>query len=128
MPATRSEPHDAADPAVLQLVVSDTAALADAPRRGAAFGRRRGDEGSGCTASIARDLTGRLAVDREVHDRVIQRLFPAALSIAKLRAPPADAAITERDAFVVGELDATIGELYLLSLEASQATRAQSLQ
>jgi PAS domain S-box-containing protein len=91
------------------------------------------DSGDGSTwmVSIARDLTARLEMEqraqaaerevavledreriaRDLHDRVIQRLFAAGLGIESLRARVSDPLLSERLTHAVGELDDTIREL-----------------
>jgi PAS domain S-box-containing protein len=91
------------------------------------------DRGGGSTwmVSIARDLTARLEMEqraqaaerevavledreriaRDLHDRVIQRLFAAGLGIESLRARVSDPLLSERLTHAVGELDDTIREL-----------------
>jgi len=81
--------------------------------------------------SIARDLTERLAIEeraqraqqevavledrqriaRDLHDRVIQRLFAAGLGIEAIRGRVDDPLISDRMQQLVGDLDATISEL-----------------
>jgi PAS domain S-box-containing protein len=81
--------------------------------------------------SIARDLTERIAIEqraqraqqevavleerqriaRDLHDRVIQRLFAAGLGIEALRGRVGDVAVAERLQQIVGDLDGTISEL-----------------
>ena len=86
---------------------------------------------SGWMVSIARDLTRRLEMEqralsaerdvavledreriaRDLHDRVIQRLFAAGLGIEAFRKGVTDPRLAERLERVVGELDETIREL-----------------
>jgi PAS domain S-box-containing protein len=102
--------------------------------------------------SIARDLTARLEMERraqaaerevavledreriarDLHDRVIQRLFAAGLGIEALRARVRDPLLTERLTRAVDELDDTIRELrssifQLTSSSLSQSRRAMIL-
>ena len=87
--------------------------------------------GSAWMVSIARDLTARLEMEqraqaaerdvavledreriaRDLHDRVIQRLFAAGLGIEALAKRVRDPLLAERLTHVVGELDDTIREL-----------------
>jgi len=87
--------------------------------------------GSGWMVSIARDLTARLEIEqramaveremtlledreriaRDLHDRVIQRLFAAGLGIESLRAQTSNVRISGRLGHVVEELDETIRDL-----------------
>lgn len=95
-------------------------------------------------ASIARDLTLRLEMDerirsaerdlalledreriaRDMHDRVIQRLFAAGLGIEGIRKRVGDPVVSEQMERVVGELDETIRELRsaIFQLTLSSAT------
>jgi two-component system sensor histidine kinase DevS len=88
-------------------------------------------DGSGWMVSIARDLTERLEMEqrtqaaeseaavladreriaRDLHDRVIQRLFAAGLGIESFRGRVSDPLVSERLSHVVDELDKTIREL-----------------
>jgi PAS domain S-box-containing protein len=102
--------------------------------------------------SIARDLTARLEMERraqaaerevavledreriarDLHDRVIQRLFAAGLGLESLRARVRDPLLSERLTHAVGELDDTIRELRssifeLTSTWSSQSRRAMIL-
>ena len=111
----------------------------------------RGD-GSAWMVSIARDLTARLEIEqrakaaerdvavledreriaRDLHDRVIQRLFAAGLGIEAFRKGVGDPRLAERLARVVGELDDTIRELrssifQLTITSATQSWRAMIL-
>ena len=88
-------------------------------------------DGSGWMVSIARDLTERLEVEqrasaaergvavledreriaRDLHDRVIQRIFAAGLGINALHGRVTDPVLSERLTHVVDQLDETIREL-----------------
>ena len=88
-------------------------------------------DGRGWMVSIARDLTERLAIEeraqraqqevavledrqriaRDLHDRVIQRLFAAGLGIEAVRGRLEDPVVSERLQQLVGDLDSTISEL-----------------
>jgi two-component system sensor histidine kinase DevS len=105
-------------------------------------------DGSGWMVSIARDLTRRLEIEqraqvaerevavledrqriaRDLHDRVIQRLFAAGLGIEAFRGRIRDPVVSEKLAHVVGELDNTIRELRSSIFELNLASSAQSLR
>jgi PAS domain S-box-containing protein len=89
------------------------------------------DSGRRWMVSIARDLTERLAMERQaqhaqrevavledrqriardLHDRVIQRLFAAGLGIEAVRGRVGEPAVADRLQEIVGDLDGTITEL-----------------
>jgi two-component system, NarL family, sensor histidine kinase DevS len=100
-------------------------------------------------ATIARDLTARLEMERrardaecdvalledrqriarDLHDRVIQRLFAAGLGIEAIRGRAGDdPLLSERLARVVGELDDTIRELRSSIFELTFTSSGQSLR
>jgi two-component system, NarL family, sensor histidine kinase DevS len=100
-------------------------------------------------ATIARDLTARLEMERrardaecdvalledrqriarDLHDRVIQRIFAAGLGIEAIRGRAGDdPLLSERLARVVGELDDTIRELRSSIFELTFTSSGQSLR
>jgi two-component system sensor histidine kinase DevS len=102
--------------------------------------------GSGWMVSIARDMTLRLEMEerakvaerevalmddreriaRDLHDRVIQRLFAAGLTIEASRKRAIDPALSERLESVVGELDETIRELRSSIFQLTLTTASDS--
>jgi PAS domain S-box-containing protein len=105
--------------------------------------------GTGWIVSIARDLTARLEMEqraraaerdvvlledrqriaRDLHDRVIQRLFAAGLGIEAVRGRAGhDDLLSERLLRVVGELDDTIRELRSSIFELNFTSSPQSLR
>jgi PAS domain S-box-containing protein len=105
-------------------------------------------DGSEWMVSIARDITRRLQMEqraneaerdvalledrqriaRDLHDRVIQRLFAAGLGIEGVRGRADDPLLAERLVRVVGELDDTIRELRSSIFELTSTSSAQSLR
>jgi PAS domain S-box-containing protein len=104
--------------------------------------------GPGWIVLIARDMTERLEVERraqaaerevavledglgivrDLHDRVIQRLFAAGLGIEAIRGRVSDQLTTELLQQVVGDLDGTIRELRLSIFELGSVRSARSLR
>ncbi len=104
--------------------------------------------GSGWVVSIARDLTARLEMEqrtktaerevavledreriaRDLHDRVIQRLFAAGLGIEAFRKRAGDPLLSARLGQVVGELDDTIRELRSSIFQLTLTSSTDSLR
>ena len=105
-------------------------------------------DGPGWMVSIARDLTTRLEMERraqaaerdvavledrqriarDLHDRVIQRLFAAGLGIEAFRGGVDDPLLSDRLVHIVDELDDTIRELRSSIFELNITSSALSLR
>ena len=73
-------------------------------------------------------MEDRQRIARDLHDRVIQRLFAAGLGIEAFRGRVRDPLFSERLAHVVDELDCTIRELRSLIFELTFTSSTPSLR
>jgi signal transduction histidine kinase len=73
-------------------------------------------------------LEDRQRIARDLHDRVIQRLFAAGLGIEAVRGRVGDAQVAERLQQIVGDLDGTITELRSSIFAINATTLTTSLR